>query len=44
MNTQTKLENLRNRVAILEARTAKDNGNIVKALKRQIRRLENGQD
>ena len=41
MNTQTKLENLKNRIALLEARTTKDNGNIVKALKRQVRRLEN---
>lgn len=44
MNTQTRIENLKNRVALLEARTAKDNGNVVKALKRQIRRLENGQN
>lgn len=44
MNTQTRIENLKNRVALLEARTTKDNGNVVKALKRQIRRLENGQN
>lgn len=39
MTNQTKAALLRNRIAILEAR-GKDNANIVKALKREIRNLE----
>ena len=31
---------LENRIALLESRSAKDNGNIVKKLKRQLKNLE----
>lgn len=31
---------LENRIALLESRAAKDNGNIVKKLKRQLKNLE----
>lgn len=39
MNKDTKIEMLNNRIALLEARK-KDNANIIKALKREVRKLE----
>ena len=37
VNKKLKLEN---RIALLESRSAKDNSNIVKKLKRQLKKLE----
>ena len=36
-----KILKLKNRIALLESRTMKENGRIVKKLKRQVRNLEN---